>query len=200
MQGCCPHRDSPSSPSKIAAGILGAKSFQEMVLRFQNRNTGRPCKLFVCESRLFCAKLSSNTAVRAAICDWTGFWVRSHVSARDPGWWDYLPTPDMPMSAPKEEEPPDGGFSIQPDDLGSRGHQDCTRTDCTHTYPSRERQVLSGVQTGQCRALAKVWKCMSNPTSAAEAESLLASGSFVELTSHFVQIGVRVHRQVGALR
>jgi hypothetical protein len=49
-------------------------------------------------------------------------------------------------------------------------------------------------------ALAKAWKCMSNPTSAAEAESFLASGSFVELTSHFVQIGVRVHRQVGALR
>ena len=34
----------------------------------------------------------------------------------------------------------------------------------------------------------------------AEAESFLASGSFVELTSQFVQIGVRVHRQVGALR
>jgi hypothetical protein len=49
-------------------------------------------------------------------------------------------------------------------------------------------------------ALAKAWKCMSNPTSAAEAESFLASGSFVELTSHFVQIGVRLHRQVGALR
>src|SRR5258705_1065403 len=26
------------------------------------------------------------------------------------------------------------------------------------------------------------------------------TGSFVELTSHFVQIGLRVHRQVGALR
>jgi hypothetical protein len=65
----------------------------------------------------------------------------------------YLPTPDMSMTAPKEEKPPDGGFSIQPDDLGSRGHQcrDCTRTDCTHTYPSCERQVLSDVQTGQCR-------------------------------------------------
>ena len=49
-------------------------------------------------------------------------------------------------------------------------------------------------------ALAKAWKCMSNPTSAAEAESFLASGSFVELTSHFVQIGVRLHRQVGAFR
>ncbi len=47
-------------------------------------------------------------------------------------------------------------------------------------------------------ALAKVWKCRSNPTSAAEAESFLALGGFVELTSHFVQIGVRVHRQVGA--
>jgi hypothetical protein len=64
----------------------------------------------------------------------------------------YLPTPDISMSAPKEEKPPDCGFSIQPD-LGSRGHhcRDCTRTDCTHPYPSCERQVLSGVQTGQCR-------------------------------------------------
>ena len=26
MQGCCPHRNSPSSPRKIAAGILGTKS------------------------------------------------------------------------------------------------------------------------------------------------------------------------------
>ena len=38
------------------------------------------------------------------------------------------------------------------------------------------------------------------PDYAAEAESFLASGSFVELTSHFVQIRVRLHRQVGALR
>src|SRR6266478_1684229 len=176
MQGCYPHRESPSSPRELAAGILGAKSFQERVLR--SLGIGTPAVPANCSFAVVTVlrnTRSSNTAVRAAICDWTGFWVRSHVSARDPGWWDYLPTPDMPMSAPKEEEPPDGGFSIQPDDLGSRGHQDCTRTDCTHTYPSRERQVLSGVQTGQCRALAKVWKCMSNPTSAAEAESLLAS-------------------------
>jgi hypothetical protein len=34
MQGCCPRRDSPSSPRKFAAGILGTKSFQEMVCAF----------------------------------------------------------------------------------------------------------------------------------------------------------------------
>ena len=33
MQGCCPHRGSPSSPRKIAAEILGAKSFQKMPAR-----------------------------------------------------------------------------------------------------------------------------------------------------------------------
>src|SRR6476660_5790845 len=34
MQGRCPHRVSPSSPSKIAAGILRTKSFQEMACAF----------------------------------------------------------------------------------------------------------------------------------------------------------------------
>src|ERR1700737_2876135 len=68
MQGCCPHRDSPSSPRKIAAGILGTKSFQEMVLRFRNRNTGLPAHcsfatatiptLFMVLSRIFCSSIS----------------------------------------------------------------------------------------------------------------------------------------------
>jgi len=95
----------------------------------------------------------------------------------------YLPTRDMLMSTPKEEKPPDGTFSIQPDDLGSRGHQcrDCTRTDCTHAYPSCERQVLSGAQSGQCR-LSQGMEMHVEPASAAEAEAswrLAAS-----LTSH----------------
>src|ERR1700692_1497778 len=30
MQRCCPHRESSLLPRKIAAGILGTKSFQEM--------------------------------------------------------------------------------------------------------------------------------------------------------------------------
>ena len=42
MQGCCPLRDSPSSPRKIAAGILGTKSFQEMVLRYRGRAGSHP--------------------------------------------------------------------------------------------------------------------------------------------------------------
>src|ERR1700675_1315476 len=42
MQRCCPHRESPSSPRNFAAGVLGTKSFQEIVLRFRNRTTGRP--------------------------------------------------------------------------------------------------------------------------------------------------------------
>jgi hypothetical protein len=61
----------------------------------------------------------------------------------------------------------------------------------TLIHPANER--CSAAYKPVNVALAKVWKCMSNPTSAAEVESFLASGSFVELTSHFVQIGVRVH-------
>ena len=75
MQGCCPRRDSPSSPREIAAGILGTKSFPEMVLRFRTRNTGRPCKLFVCDRDCFAQKLYRARLPCVLLFTIAGFWV-----------------------------------------------------------------------------------------------------------------------------
>ena len=75
MQGCCPHQESPSLPRKIAAGVFDTNSFQEMVLRFRNRNTGLPANCSFCDHDCLRKTLSSKAAVGAAIYDCTGFWV-----------------------------------------------------------------------------------------------------------------------------
>jgi hypothetical protein len=81
MQGCYPHRESPSSPRELAAGILGAKSFQERVLRSLGIGTPAvPANCSFAVATVLRNTRSSNTAVRAAICDWTGFWVGGHVA------------------------------------------------------------------------------------------------------------------------
>jgi len=72
---------SPSSPRELAAGILGAKSFKNGFLR--SLGIGTPAVPANCSFAVVTVlrnTRSSNTAVRAAICDWTGFWVGSHVA------------------------------------------------------------------------------------------------------------------------
>ncbi len=75
MQGCCPHRESPSSPRKIAAGVFVTKSIQGMVLRFWNRNTGLPANCSFAIATVLRKALSRKAAVRAASYNCTGFWV-----------------------------------------------------------------------------------------------------------------------------
>ena len=105
----------------------------------------------------------------------------------------YLPTPDISMSAPKEESHLTAASQFNPisDHAAIIAEIARGRIALTLIHPANDR--CSAAYKPVNVALAKVWKCMSNPTSAAEVESFLASGSFVELTSHFVQIGVRVH-------
>ena len=112
----------------------------------------------------------------------------------------YLPTPDISMSAPKEESHLTAASQFNPisDHAAINAEIARGRIALTLIHPANDR--CSAAYKPVNVALAKAWKCMSKPTSAAEAESFLASGSFVELTSLFVQIGVRLHRQVGALR
>jgi hypothetical protein len=113
----------------------------------------------------------------------------------------YLPTPDMPMSASKEKSRLTAAsqFNLMISDHTAINAEIVRgRIALTLIHPVNDR--CSAAYKPVNVALAKVWKRMSNPTSAAEAESFLASGSFVELTSHFVQISMRVHRQVSALR
>src|SRR6202051_1966350 len=75
MQGCCPHRESPSSPRKLAAGILGTKFIPRNGLRFRDQNTGRPCKLFVCDHDCFEQKLYRARLPCVLLFTIAGFWV-----------------------------------------------------------------------------------------------------------------------------
>jgi hypothetical protein len=49
MQGCYPHRESPSSPRKIVHALSEPNHFKKCCLRFRNWITFRPCTLFVCD-------------------------------------------------------------------------------------------------------------------------------------------------------
>jgi hypothetical protein len=78
MQGCCPHRESSLLPRKIAAGILGTKSFQEMLFCAFGIGTTAPANGSFAIATILPETLSSKAAARAPIQDWTG--VRSQVA------------------------------------------------------------------------------------------------------------------------
>jgi hypothetical protein len=76
MQGCCPHRDSPSSPRKLAAGILGTKSFQEMVCAFGTPTVPANCSFAI--ATVFAQKLYRARLPCVLPSTIAAFWVGDH--------------------------------------------------------------------------------------------------------------------------
>jgi len=54
MQGCCPHRESPSSPRKIVHALSGPKSFQEMLFALSESDYRPSLHTVRLRSRRFC--------------------------------------------------------------------------------------------------------------------------------------------------
>jgi hypothetical protein len=92
------------------------------------------------------------------------------------------------MSTQEVKKPLDGGLSIQHGMISDRTasmpglHEDGLRSRLSILRTTGAQRPYKPVNV----ALARVWKCRSNPTSAAEAESFLASGSLSTSTAKTV--------------